>query len=86
MEVINTNIMSLTAQNNLSKSQNSLATAMDQLSSGLRITSAASDAAGMAIATGFTTQINGHRWSACYPHRSGVGSVFRVQKLGSERV
>ncbi len=59
MEVINTNIMSLTAQNNLTKSQSSLATAMDQLSSGLRITSAASDAAGMAIATGFTTQING---------------------------
>ena len=59
MEVINTNISSLIIQNNLSASQNALQNSMTQLSSGLRINSAADDAAGLAIATGFTTQING---------------------------
>jgi flagellin len=58
-QVINTNIMSLTAQNNLNKSQSSLATAMQRLSSGLPINSSADDAAGFAISTRMTTQING---------------------------
>ncbi|RRZ87281.1 flagellin FliC, partial [Erwinia sp. 198] len=50
MSVINTNIMSLTTQNNLNKSQASLSTAIERLSSGLRINSAKDDAAGEAIA------------------------------------
>lgn len=54
-----TNISSLTAQNNLSKSQSKLSTAIERLSSGMRINSAKDDAAGLAIATRFTTQING---------------------------
>ena len=58
-QVINTNIMSLTAQRNLNNSQSALATAMQRLSSGLRINSAKDDAAGLAISTRFTTQING---------------------------
>ena len=58
-QVINTNIMSLTTQNNLNKSQSALATAMQCLSSGLRINSSADDAAGFAISTRMTTQING---------------------------
>lgn len=57
--VINTNIMALNAQNNLNKSQNELAVALQRLSSGLRINSAKDDAAGLAIATRFTSQING---------------------------
>jgi flagellin len=57
--IINTNMNSLVAQNNLSMSQSSLATAMQRLSSGLRINSAKDDAAGMAIATRMTAQING---------------------------
>ncbi len=57
--VLNTNINSLNAQQNLTTSQSSLAQAMQRLSSGLRINSAADDAAGLAIASGFTTQING---------------------------
>ena len=56
---INTNTMSLNAQRNLSTSQKSLATSLQRLSSGLRINSAMDDAAGMAIATRMTTQING---------------------------
>ena len=57
--VLNTNINSLTAQNNLSGSQASLSQALTRLSSGLRINSAADDAAGLAISQQFTTQING---------------------------
>ncbi len=56
---INTNISSLQAQLNLSNSQSSLATSLQRLSSGLRINSAADDAAGLAIATRMTSQING---------------------------
>jgi flagellin len=56
---LNTNIDSLNAQRNLTKSQSSLATSLQRLSSGLRINSAADDAAGLAISNQFTTQING---------------------------
>jgi flagellin len=59
MPVINTNIPSLIAQNNLSKTQTALQTSMERLSSGLRINSSKDDAAGLAIANRMTTQING---------------------------
>jgi flagellin len=57
--VLNTNYNSLNAQRNLSTSQASLSQSLQRLSSGLRINSAADDAAGLAIASRFTTQING---------------------------
>ena len=57
--VINTNIMSLDAQKNLQTSGNALAMSLQRLSSGLRINSAKDDAAGLAIADRFTSQING---------------------------
>ncbi len=57
--IINTNIASLNAQNNLSTSQMQLQTALQRLSSGLRINSAKDDAAGLAISTRMTSQING---------------------------
>ncbi|WP_043765687.1 flagellin [Algiphilus aromaticivorans] len=56
---INTNVMSLTAQRNVSASQSSLATSMERLSSGMRINSAKDDAAGLAISERFSTQIRG---------------------------
>ena len=59
MQVINTNVMSLNAQRNLSGSSDALATSLQRLSSGLRINSAKDDAAGLAIANRFTTQIRG---------------------------
>ncbi|MDA8328989.1 MAG: flagellin [Betaproteobacteria bacterium] len=59
MDSINTNMASLYAQNNLSKSQSSVATSIQRLSSGLRINSAADDAAGYAISQNMTTQISG---------------------------
>ncbi len=58
-QVINTNTLSLMTQNNLNKSQSSLSTAIERLSSGLRINSAKDDAAGQAIANRFTSNING---------------------------
>jgi len=57
--IINTNVNSLTAQRQLGVSQNSLATSMARLSSGLRINSAKDDAAGLAISERFTSQIRG---------------------------
>ena len=57
--VINTNIASLNAQRNLSKTQDSLQTSLQRLSSGLRINSAKDDAAGLAISERFTSQIRG---------------------------
>ncbi|WP_447044423.1 FliC/FljB family flagellin [Vreelandella sp. H-I2] len=59
MSVINTNITAMIGQNNLGKSQNALSTAMERLSSGLRINSAKDDAAGQAIANRMTSQITG---------------------------
>jgi flagellin len=59
MQVINSNIMSLNAQRNLSSSSADLATSLQRLSSGLRINSAKDDAAGLAISERFTTQIRG---------------------------
>lgn len=58
-QIINTNIASLNAQRNLNTSQGALATALQRLSSGLRINSAKDDAAGLAISERLTTQIRG---------------------------
>ncbi|WP_433637278.1 FliC/FljB family flagellin [Kluyvera georgiana] len=58
-QVINTNALSLVAQNNLNKSQSALGTSIERLSSGLRINSAKDDAAGQAISNRFTANITG---------------------------
>jgi flagellin len=57
--VLNTNYSSLLAQGSLSTSGSQLSTSLQQLSSGLRINTAADDAAGYAIVQGMTSQING---------------------------
>jgi flagellin len=59
MSVINTNIKSLVAQNALTVNNRSLSKAMEQLSTGKRINSAADDAAGLAISNKMTSQIRG---------------------------
>ena len=56
---INTNIASLTAQRNVTKTQGTLNKSLERLSSGLRINSAKDDAAGMAISNRFVAQIKG---------------------------
>jgi flagellin len=57
--MINTNISSLNAQNNLTKSQMTLTTSLQRLSTGLRINSAKDDSAGLAIAAKMSAQIGG---------------------------
>jgi len=58
-QTINTNLVSLNAQRNLSLSQSSLATSMQRLSSGLRVNGAKDDAAGLAIAERMNSQVRG---------------------------
>lgn len=58
-QVINTNIASLNSQRNLNTSASALSTALQRLSSGLRINSAKDDAAGLSISERFTAQIRG---------------------------
>jgi flagellin len=58
-QTINTNLVSLNAQRNLSTSQGALATSMQRLSSGLRVNSAKDDAAGLAIAERMSAQTRG---------------------------
>src|SRR3989344_5304452 len=56
---VNTNVVALNAQRNLSTSQSSLSQSMQRLSSGLRVNSARDDAAGLAIAERMSAQIKG---------------------------
>ncbi|MDR2876786.1 MAG: flagellin [Chromatiales bacterium] len=58
-QIINTNIASLNAQRNLSRTQSDLSQSLQRLSSGLRINSAKDDAAGLAISERMTTQVRG---------------------------
>lgn len=58
-QIINTNLASLNAQRNLMSTNNQLATAIQRLSSGLRVNSAKDDAAGLAIAERMNAQVRG---------------------------
>ncbi len=58
--VVNSNLASINSIRNLNKTQSSLQTSLQRLSSGLRINSAKDDASGLAIAEGFTKQIRGN--------------------------
>jgi flagellin len=58
-QIINTNILSMTAQSNLNQTQTSLATSVQRLSSGLRINSAMDDPAGLAISMRMGSQVSG---------------------------
>ena len=57
--IINTNVMSLNAQRHLNKNAMSLASAVERLSSGLRVNSARDDAAGLAVAMGYQSTVSG---------------------------
>jgi len=63
-QIVNTNVISLNAQRNLNTSQAEQATAIQRLSSGLRINSSKDDAAGLAISERFSTQIRGLNMAA----------------------
>ena len=59
MSVINTNVASLIAQQNLAKSQSSLQTSLERLSTGLKINSGADDPAGLIASQGLQAEISG---------------------------
>ncbi len=75
--VINTNISALNAQRSLGKTQGSLQTTMQRLSSGLRINAAKDDAAGIAIASRMTAQIRGLSQAA----RNANNAISVVQTI-----
>src|ERR1043165_8460419 len=81
--VINTNVMSLNAQRNLQTSGGQLATSLQRLSSGLRINSAKDDAAGLAISSRMTTQINGLNQAARNAN-DGISLAQEVQQRLAE--
>ena len=62
--IVNSNLASLTSQNAISSNQQGLTTAMQRLSTGLKVNSAADNAAGYAISTRMTAQINGTNQAA----------------------
>ncbi len=59
--IVNTNISALKTQKNLNNATNSLNTALERMSTGLKINAAKDDAAGLYVATGINTQINGSK-------------------------
>jgi flagellin len=82
--IVNTNVASLTAQRSLAKSSGELATALQRLSSGLRINSAKDDAAGLAISERLTTQVRGYNQSI---RNAGDGiSVAQTAEGGMEAI
>jgi flagellin len=83
--VINTNLASVNAQRLLNRSSNEQATAMERLTSGLRINHAADDAAGMAVVTGMTEQIRGTT-QAIRNANDGISLVQTVDGASDEVV
>ena len=87
-QVINTNIMSLNAQRNLSGTQSALATSVQRLSTGLRVNSAKDDAAGLAIAERMNTQVRGMNVAirnandAISLAQTAEGSLSKINDMG----
>ena len=82
--VINTNVASLTAQRTLAKSSLEMATALQRLSSGLRINSAKDDAAGLALTERLTSQVRGYNQAI---RNSGDGiSLVQTAEGGIEAI
>ena len=75
MSVINTNVSAILTQNALAKNERAMSGAMEQLSTGKRINSASDDAAGLAIASRMTSQINGLNQAV----RNGNDAISLVQ-------
>jgi flagellin len=84
---VNTNIEAMDAARNLNTTENSLATSMQRLSSGLRINSAADDVAGYAISQRLQAQVNGlnqatlNTQDAVALAQTGLGSLNDVENM-----
>jgi flagellin len=75
MSVINTNVSASLTQNAITKNERAMSNAMEQLSTGKRINSASDDAAGLAISSRMTSQINGLAQAA----RNGNDAISLIQ-------
>lgn len=75
--IVNTNVSALKTQNNLTMATNSLSKALERLSTGLKINSAADDAAGYFIAAKLSTQISGSKVA-----NSNVATGLNVLQMG----
>lgn len=86
-QVINTNIMAINAQRNLNRSQATMATALERLSSGLRINRAQDDSAGLALAAGYETNMRAAAMKARNANdgislaRAGEAALSEVQNM-----
>ena len=80
MSVINTNISAVIAQNALTVNERQMTTAMERLSTGKRINSAADDAAGLAIGARMSAQISGLNQAARNAN-DGVSMIQTAESL-----
>jgi len=81
---VNTNVTSMTAYNNLSKTQSSLSTSFARLSSGLRINSAADDAAGLGVAKSMNAQVRSY--AVAERNTNDAISMLQTADGGAEQV
>jgi len=83
--VINTNVSATLASNALSVNERAMSTAMERLSTGKRINSAADDAAGLAIASRMSSQVKGLE-QASRNTLDGISMVQTIEGAGKEIV
>ena len=81
---INTNVSSLNSQRALNNTQNSLATSLQRLSSGLRINSAKDDAAGLAVAERIKAQVSG--FNVAIRNANDAISMMQVADGGAAQI
>ncbi len=83
MTVINTNVSATLASNAIARNERAMGTAMERLSTGKRINSAADDAAGLAIAARMASQVKGLE-QAARNASDGISMVQTVEGAGKE--
>ena len=83
MTVINTNVSATLASNAVSRNERAMSTAMERLSTGKRINSAADDAAGLAIASRMSSQVKGLE-QAARNASDGISMVQTIEGAGKE--
>ena len=81
---ITTNVSSMVAQNSLSKTQNALSTSFARLSSGMRINSAADDAAGLGISKSMNAQV--HSYAVAERNTNDGISMLQTADGGAEQI
>ena len=81
---IATNVTSMVAQNALAKTQSALSTSFARLSSGMRINSAADDAAGLGISKAMNAQV--HSYAVAERNTNDAISMLQTADGGAEEI